>query len=1241
MPQHALSLFWELVGWIFALNPEAFRIVSTAPGGFTVALLIVLLAGLSQGIAQSIILFVNRVQPARFIFSLVINAILFAAGFLFLVFSTWLVTRLPGTIDISFRMLTTVVGIAFAPLVFSFLGALPYLGSPILLVLSVWNLLAIVVGIIAVTGLSAGKAFGYVIVGWFVLQLLQQTIGRPIASLGKRLANRVAGVELVTQRRAVADLVSDRAEAAASTWQEELRERIASARQSELASPSTEIGGAGSAALTADAITRPEPEPVSRRARLGQTAKTLLGLVGIAIATFLVIAFLEPVREWWFGWYDNLPRLFRLVFDLVWIGVIAFTVAGLLAPLETLGWWAGWYDDDIDTTVNAGELATGAVAQPDTFSRYIVYLDGIGMSNFEYLPDSEEFLDTLAPTLPEDVALIRGIMPYSVMNNPLDEDRPLAFLWKIVDRLRFANPANILGLLINLRNVMVVGVSADKRYGPLYNQGIAQVVYNGLLKNGYPVDSGTPITLIGFSGGGQMSCACAPFLKRALNAPIDVISLAGVISGNCNVMQLEHLYHLVGDKDGVERAGPVMFPGRWKLFFLSYWNRAKRRGKISVLPMGPVGHQVPGGILDPHVMLPNGRSALWQTIDHINSILKEELLPKPDLSAVKPSNYSLYQQLPWNHPDYYPLHQSVPADRYQPIAPWMGRLILPQPEQRKAVRGALMEIHHAPAEHHHLVGKLVALRWQRHDARLQRLVQAVTKDVHFSAEAEYTSKFGGLIHPDRLNHWKQVGPLESLAGSRPEDNIVVKLAGDVQVEAAGQELQDIAMVVLRITVQPVQITGRYYALVRFLEPVGDRQYRVVHFNRASRQFDGVMEVVEMPPVAADQNNCYPSTSNAIESSPLNEQGWYIYGAPNASGMFVVQSLGPRALFRLQPDRTLFGKKAAYRYIRKVVWADIVAQKGRISSVLCSRQRNGSSDSIQKAIQEWSDPDPALYPKGTFALVLHVYGGIGGNKREPAAATPIFFGHFACGMARVIHDPLTDEPRFDISYYQVYTHNTDGLVAGTLHWSRYMGDRQFGWVGVRPVCDILIKLDAFTGTYKFGDQGRSPLEDTIAQLIAMTARYRIGDGTGGTYVGPANNCAQDSSQALFVSIQQIRQEVQANAAALETWVQQNPDQAAQLRQLTRLGRDLKRQLQPLGKPRTDWQNNEFNLGSTIEDEPLRNLGMGLSSWRTLLPRKASDTIVKEFLDYGASVWVLRTNQIGGHDPDIEPIAPITL
>lgn len=1228
----ALDHFWTLVGWVFALNGEAFRLVSRLPQGWVAALIIVLVAGLSQAIAQIVILFVNRVKPVRFVFSLLINAVLFVASALFLVISTWLIILvLPGMVQIPFLPLTTVLGISYAPLVFSFLGALPYLGVPILTFLSIWHFLAMVVGVAAIAHIGLGNAVGYVGVGWVALQVTQRTVGRPIAWVGRQLANAIAGVELVTHPRDVMELVSDRIETASVTWQDELRERLDQLGVSMAFNPLVESPAQASPdGVSAGWSATGEHQgrsPSVRRSEAesqnwGAVAATALGLLGMALLTYLVVVFLEPVQVWLSKWYVDLPRVIRFIFDLSWIGVLAIVVAGLIAPLETLGWWAGWYDDEVDTTVNAGELVH-PVGNPDGVSRYIVYLDGIGKSTFEYLPDIEEFLNTLTPRLPEDVALIRGIMPYSVVNNPLDEDRPLAFLWKAADQARLANPMALLGLLVNIRNVIVVGVSADKRYGPLYNQGIAQVVYNGLIKNGYVPDSSTPITLMGYSGGGQMACACAPFLKRALSAPIDVISLGGVISGNCNVLKLEHLYHLVGEKDGVEQIGPIMFPGRWKLFPLSFWNRAKRKGKVSILSMGPVGHQVPGGLLDPHLTLDDGRSALQQTLDYIDAILKGDILPEVDLSEVKPSNYSLYKQAAFTHPDYYPIQQSLDPVRYRAIAPWMGRLILPAPDKRQQVKGALFEVHHAPEPHQHLIGQTLTLRWAN-DPTIQRLVRAVTKDVHFSAEAEYTSKYGGLIHPDRLNHWQQVRPLESLAGAHPVDDITVMLRGDVTVDEAN---------ILRINAPPAEITGQGYGLVKFIEPVGDEQYRVAHFNADSRQFDGGEEVVSMPAVMADQNGCFPSTSRAIETSPLNEMGWYVYGAQDHAGQFVVQSLAPRSLLRLQPDRVVFGRRSAYQYIRKDAWADIVAQKGKISSVLCTQRDNGTSSAIQAAIEDWTE--------GDRALVLHVYGGIGGNKREPAAFTPIFFGHFAYGFAEVVRDPLADELRFDIQYYQIYTHNPDGIVSGTLHWSQYMGDRQWGWAGLRPVCDILVKLEAFTGFYDFDGVKASPFNSMIAQLSAMAARYRIGDGTGGTYVGPANNCAQDSNQALFASIQSLRDTVDAGADMVQDWAERNPDQAADFDQLMKLGGDLRRQLQLFGKLRPDWEKNEYNLGSTLEDEPLRNLMMGLGSWRALLPRKASDTIVKTFLDYGASVWVLRTNQIGGVDPDIEPIAPMTL
>ncbi|MGI0488052.1 CAAX protease [Pantanalinema rosaneae CENA516] len=934
--------------------------------------------------------------------------------------------------------------------------------------------------------------------------------------------------------------------------------------------------------------------------------------------------------------------------DLTQIGLIALIFAAFLAPLEALGWWAGWYGDAVEEMQNPGVVGR-SIAHPWAINRFVIYLDGIGQATTSYLPDVEEFLNQLEDRLPHDIVLVRGIMPYSAINRTLiDSDRPLSWLWRAADYLQVSHYGSIMGTLtsviINIRNILSVAVSADKRYGPIYNQGIAQVIYNSLMYYGYEPESRTPITLIGFSGGAQMSLGAVPFLKQTLGSAIEVVSIAGVFSGSTNVLELDHLYHFVGDRDIMERFGPIMFPKRWKIFFLSYWNRAKRKGKVTIMSLGKVGHNGSGSPIDASQFLPDGRSYLQQTLDLITAILQEgefTLLRKP--IPRKPSHYEHYWQAAFNRPDYYPIPHSLDPDLYHPIAPWMGRLILPRLAQRYMVRGIWFEVYHTPPEHQHLIGQIVPLRWNR-TAAVQEYVRSVKTDIYFNAEAEYSTQ-QGMIHPDRLNRWRQVDPLESLAGTRPYDDMIVSLDEPLVVKQINSDDNGDAEATpsyfLLIHCDPVQISGRFYALVRFLEPVVDPvieridtaesdRFRVVHFNPASQQFDGVETIVHLPQVVADSTGVCNSTSRAIAQSPLNQQGWYIYGAQDQAGTFVVQAIAPRSLFQLSPEQIIVGEQPAFRYLKQQAWSDSEVSKGGIKSVLLCAEGHQTPLPANPV---------ALWQEGDRALVVHTYGGIGGKKAEPATQGPVYFGHFAYGLAQVIREPITQELQFDIRYYQVYTHNLEGVVAGTLHWSRFLGDRQFGWVGVRPTCDLLIKLDTISEPYDFGDFQRSPLDSLIHELEIMTARYRTGDGTGGTYVGLANNCTQDSNQALYASLKRFRQQIEANPNVLN-WLRQEPARRDRFRRLVKLSLALRRQLMPLGTARADWQSNAEMLGLSLEDEPIENILRGLVSWRTIFPRVASDAIAHVVLKHGGSIWVLRTNQIGGDDPNIAPVAPMT-
>ncbi|MBP1468843.1 hypothetical protein EYB53_024240 [Candidatus Chloroploca sp. M-50] len=586
----------------------------------------------------------------------------------------------------------------------------------------------------------------------------------------------------------------------------------------------------------------------------------------------------------------------------------------------------------------------------------------------------------------------------------------------------------------------------------------------------------------------------------------------------------------------------------------------------------------------------------------------------------RPDNsYGRYWQAPFNRPAYYPLDRRPTPDLYQPIGEWMGRLILPPLAQREQVRGTLIEIHHAPAGHDGLVGTVVRLRWAD-TAATNKIYWSLTRQVLFDGRARKAVAEGTVL-PERIQGLSLVNPFESLAGAHPNDDIVVRLPEPVTLDAAPA---DGGAPILFVPRQPVQITGRFYALVKFLAAEGDDEhYRVVHYSRDSAAFDGPAEVVHMPLVVANQDGVMPFTNAGIEHALAGVDGWYIYGACDREGVFVVQALAPRQLLRLAPTRVIASQEEALRYVGKQGIKNAAAHKGQAMNVFLPPP----GVDPQAAQADWCEGDDAL--------LIHVYGGIGGEQAEPALkASPLYWGHFAFGVARVVREPIADELSFDIEYLQVYAHNPDGLTSGALHWSRYIGDRQYGWLGTRPVRDVLVRLPCFTG--RRGQTSVTPLALTRRYLEMMTARYRIGGGAGSSLVTPAYNCAQDSNQALYAAFKVIAQNL--------TWQDRQTltagDSAHEqdLADLMALGNDLERYLVPFGGARSDWASDAGVLGGSADMGGLANLFTALRSWRTMLPSVAARTLVAIFLRHGAAAWVLDTYQCGGVNPHISPVMP---
>jgi predicted Abi (CAAX) family protease len=588
--------------------------------------------------------------------------------------------------------------------------------------------------------------------------------------------------------------------------------------------------------------------------------------------------------------------------------------------------------------------------------------------------------------------------------------------------------------------------------------------------------------------------------------------------------------------------------------------------------------------------------------------------------ASRKGSYFRYLAAEYNRSDAYPVGPRPDPALYHPAASWIGRLILPTREKREAVVGALMEVQYAEPAYEHLIGQIVRLRWNDIPETNQRF-WSVTRSVMFDREAkQYLEK--GYVLPERVNGWSLVNPFESLAGAYPGDEMTVRLPETVVVE---EEPADGGLPLLHLPREPIQTTGRFYALVRFLGPSGSStdRLRVVHYSRESGEFDGPEETVLLPETIPDAEGVQPAVNAEIERSPANEEGWYIYGALDRTGIFVVQSLVPRALIGLRPQTTLLGLAEKGRFFGLREWRKQAKQGTFTSTLLCPEGVTPEAET-------------ARWKEGDAALVIHLYGKY---LREDWTWQRFLltWGHFAFGVARVVREPLTGEMRFDIEYHQVYVHGDSGIISGTHHWTRYTGDRQFGFLGTHPTQDVLIRLNCFTEPYPVAAASRSPLTELAKELENMGARYRIADGRGGHRISPANNCSQDSNQALYAVIKRIDFALQTHPQGAG-WLANAPDEERRVRQLIQLGRDLKRKLLPFGAARADWELGAPTIGSSLSENPITSLWMAIRTWHTLLPSVAVRHLVGTFLRHGATAWTLRTHQVGGHDPTIEPCVP---
>lgn len=284
-------------------------------------------------------------------------------------------------------------------------------------------------------------------------------------------------------------------------------------------------------------------------------------------------------------------------------------VWGTFAPVGTLVWWLNQSTESLGEKKKQQKTLRRNVPTPThsgvAINCYIVYLPGVGdYSTNELTPGEEWFLTQLVRSHPNCVA-VSDVFPYSAANKDLAGKRLLTPLWHAIEQADgWLENADV---LIKIRNLWRFAISADDRYGPVYNQGIADAILERM-NAAHPIpDSQQPLNviLIGTSGGVQVALGALTYLDQWLNAQLTVVSMGGTFDGEGGFDSSHHVYHFQGDRDWIDNLSQIAFPSRWPWTINSPFNRARQAGIYTVLDSGNHAHDGQEGYFGLAIAKPN------------------------------------------------------------------------------------------------------------------------------------------------------------------------------------------------------------------------------------------------------------------------------------------------------------------------------------------------------------------------------------------------------------------------------------------------------------------------------------------------------------------------------------------------------------------------------------------------------------------------------------------------------------
>ena len=174
-------------------DASAFRVAGAGPGLSDLAILVAYIAGVSQAIGHGVVLFLNRVRPARFVLSLVLMGALYLTSALVTAVSAIALADLALGRSLAFLPTVSVIALGHAPRLLGFLVLAPYFGELFDRLLDVWVLMLVLFGLHHGVGLPVHAAALMALLGWGAMRLLELVFGRPLTLLVNAFKRAAAG----------------------------------------------------------------------------------------------------------------------------------------------------------------------------------------------------------------------------------------------------------------------------------------------------------------------------------------------------------------------------------------------------------------------------------------------------------------------------------------------------------------------------------------------------------------------------------------------------------------------------------------------------------------------------------------------------------------------------------------------------------------------------------------------------------------------------------------------------------------------------------------------------------------------------------------------------------------------------------------------------------------------------------------------------------------------------------------